>query len=146
MWRDLVGMKLGILQTGEVQFLRVIYLNRSLSCVFPLMFSFPLFLLTIVVINKLFSWSRTAAYTNHTVLPEALEKWSQIVMRKLLPRHMEIIEEIDKRVIGLPHLLFCTLQLGHKMTKLCHWPAVQRNGNLHPEGHGGKDRINENSG
>ncbi|KAG2593000.1 hypothetical protein PVAP13_5NG629585 [Panicum virgatum] len=40
---------------------------------------------------------RTVSYTNHTVLPEALEKWSQIVMRKLLPRHMEIIEEIDKR-------------------------------------------------
>lgn len=40
---------------------------------------------------------RTISYTNHTVLPEALEKWSQTVMRKLLPRHMEIIEEIDKR-------------------------------------------------
>ncbi|OEL37219.1 Alpha-glucan phosphorylase, H isozyme [Dichanthelium oligosanthes] len=40
---------------------------------------------------------RTVSYTNHTVLPEALEKWSQVVMMKLLPRHMEIIEEIDKR-------------------------------------------------
>lgn len=47
--------------------------------------------------------TRTVAYTNHTVLPEALEKWSQAVMWKLLPRHMEIIEEIDKRFISMVH-------------------------------------------
>ncbi|KAL6275714.1 hypothetical protein ACE6H2_019315 [Prunus campanulata] len=47
--------------------------------------------------------TRTIAYTNHTVLPEALEKWSQPVMWKLLPRHMEIIEEIDKRFIATVH-------------------------------------------
>jgi hypothetical protein len=29
---------------------------------------------------------------NHTVLPEVLEKWPQIIMRKLLPRHMKIID------------------------------------------------------
>ena len=49
---------------------------------------------------------RTIAYTNHTVLPEALEKWSEAVMWKLLPRHMEIIEEIDKRVQNQPVYLF----------------------------------------
>ncbi|EXC01498.1 Alpha-glucan phosphorylase, H isozyme [Morus notabilis] len=47
--------------------------------------------------------TRTVAYTNHTVLPEALEKWSKSVMWKLLPRHMEIIEEIDKRFIAMVH-------------------------------------------
>ncbi|XP_024973680.1 alpha-1,4 glucan phosphorylase L isozyme, chloroplastic/amyloplastic isoform X2 [Cynara cardunculus var. scolymus] len=42
---------------------------------------------------------RTVAYTNHTVLPEALEKWSLELMQKLLPRHVEIIELIDEELI-----------------------------------------------
>lgn len=46
----------------------------------------------------------TVAYTNHTVLPEALEKWPQSVIAKLLPRHMEIITEIDKQFQALLHL------------------------------------------
>ncbi|CAL5339058.1 unnamed protein product [Camellia sinensis] len=45
--------------------------------------------------------TRAIAYTNHTILPEALEKCSQAVMWKLLPHHMEIIEEIDKRFIAM---------------------------------------------
>ncbi|KAG9439753.1 hypothetical protein H6P81_019918 [Aristolochia fimbriata] len=49
------------------------------------------------------AWSitqRTVAYTNHTVLPEALEKWSYEVMQKLLPRHIEIIEMIDEELLN----------------------------------------------
>lgn len=48
---------------------------------------------------------RTVAYTNHTVLPEALEKWSFELMQSLLPRHVEIIEKIDEEVITCTQLL-----------------------------------------
>lgn len=41
--------------------------------------------------------TRTFAYTNHTVLPEALEVWSTELFGRLLPRQLDIVREIDRR-------------------------------------------------
>jgi starch phosphorylase len=66
-------------------------------------------LMRILIDEEMMEWdeaweivTKTIAYTNHTILAEALEKWSIDIMRPLLPRIYQLIEEINRRfTLGL---------------------------------------------
>jgi starch phosphorylase len=63
-------------------------------------------LMRLLVDEHLMDWDqawkitqRTCGYTNHTLLSEALEKWPLSLFGKLLPRHLEIVYEINRRFL-----------------------------------------------
>ncbi len=78
---------------------------------------------------------RTFAYTNHTLLPEALEKWPVELFGRTLPRHLEIVYEINRRFLdelraafpgddGLAGRLSLIDESGPRSVRMAHLAAV----------------------
>uniref|UniRef100_A0A8C1FGZ3 Alpha-1,4 glucan phosphorylase n=1 Tax=Cyprinus carpio carpio TaxID=630221 RepID=A0A8C1FGZ3_CYPCA len=66
---------------------------------------------------------QTFAYTNHTVLPEALERWPVELMEKLLPRHLQIIYKINQ--IHLDHIASL---FPNDMDRICKMSLIEEEG------------------
>ncbi len=99
-------------------------------------------LMRLLLDEHIMEWDRawqitrqTMAYTNHTLLPEALEKWSLQLFSRSLPRHMEIIYEINRRFLdevrlrfpgddGLASRLSLIDESGEKYVRMAHLAAV----------------------
>jgi len=70
-------------------------------------------LMRILIDEKNIPWDKaweitqkTFAYTNHTILPEALEKWSVSLLDTFLPRHLQVIYEVNKRFLDKVWIIY----------------------------------------
>jgi starch phosphorylase len=84
------------------------------------------------------AWSittKTFCYTNHTLLPEALEKWPLPIFSTMFPRHIEIIYEINQRFLHEAELIFnCDMEKirrlsiidesGHKYVRMANLACI----------------------
>ncbi|XP_053504515.1 glycogen phosphorylase, muscle form [Ictalurus furcatus] len=87
-------------------------------------------LMRVLVDEEKLSWEnawditvKTCAYTNHTVLPEALERWPIDLFQTLLPRHLEIIYEINRR-----HLERVSSLFPGDVDRLCRMSMIEEGG------------------
>ncbi len=83
-------------------------------------------LMRILIDEENISWdeawkitTNTIAYTNHTIMAEALEKWPIPLFKKLLPRIYMIIEEINKRFCAEVYEKYNDLNIVHDMAIIC---------------------------
>ncbi len=70
--------------------------------------------------------TKTVAYTNHTILAEALEKWAVNIIQPLLPRIYQLIEEINRR-----YLLELLEKYGYEQTERIQSMAIIQHGVVH---------------
>ena len=79
--------------------------------------------------------TRTFGYTNHTLLPEALERWGVPLFERVLPRHLQIIFEINSRLMmeceakwpgddGKKRVCSLIEENGHKMVRMANLAVV----------------------
>jgi starch phosphorylase len=79
--------------------------------------------------------TQTLSYTNHTLLPEALEQWPRSLFGALLPRHIEIVDEINRRHVedlrqrfpgdeGLVQRLSLIDERGEKFVRMAHLASL----------------------
>ena len=99
-------------------------------------------LMRILIDEHAMSWdeawgivNRTFAYTNHTLLPEALEKWSVPLFGRVLPRHLQIIFQINEQLMrqveakwpgddGKKRVCSLIEEEGHKMVRMANLAVV----------------------